>query len=280
MGINRRNLELVIPFNSRRNLVNVNEKVRCKKLLEAGGIPVPRTLAVCASYRDVSDLSQNLANESAFAIKPGRGYGGEGILLITDREESSYRSTGDDLLTFDDICLHISQIIDGVYSLDNYADQALIEELIIPDPAINSLCGPGVPDIRIIVFRNQIIGGMLRLPTAMSGGKANLHQGGVGVGIDIESGLTTTATVKGKIVSEHPDTRQRLAGLRVPYWEQILEISPQIPDLVGLGYVGIDYVVDQRYGMLILEVNGRPGLQIQMANMKGLRSRFQDIAHE
>ncbi|HBZ98517.1 MAG TPA: alpha-L-glutamate ligase-like protein, partial [Pseudomonas sp.] len=40
-----------------------------------------------------------------------------------------------------------------------------------------------VPDIRIIVLMGYPIMAMLRLPTRQSGGKANLHQGAIGVGV-------------------------------------------------------------------------------------------------
>jgi len=39
---------------------------------------------------------------------------------------------------------------------------------------------------------------MLRLPTKESGGKANLQQGAIGLGIDMASGVTTSA-VQGRI---------------------------------------------------------------------------------
>jgi len=38
-----------------------------------------------------------------------------------------------------------------------------------------------------------------------------------------------------------------------------------------LGYMGIDFVIDERYGPQILEVNVRPGLEIQNINGAGLR---------
>jgi len=40
--------------------------------------------------------------------------------------------------------------------------------------------------------------GELRLPTKDSSGKANLHLGGIGVGIDMGTGVTTTAIHKGR----------------------------------------------------------------------------------
>jgi len=280
MGINRRNLELVIPHNSRKNLTNVNEKVLCKQLLEAGGVPTPRTIMVCYSSRDLREFGVKIVNHSAFVIKPARGFGGEGIILIRRFDGEVFHDNDGNRLTVSDLQRHVQSIFDGVYSLDNYADTALVEELVVTHPSLAALCGSGVPDIRIIVFRTSIIAGMLRLPTKKSGGKANLHQGGVGVGLDVRTGMTTRSTVKGEMITHHPDTGQLLSDVPVPGWRTILEVSPKIPSLMGLGYVGIDYVIDQNRGVLVLEVNGRPGLQIQVANMKGLRANFEELVNE
>lgn len=280
MGINRRNLELIIPLNSRKNLKNVNEKVLCKDLLEAGGVPTPKTIMVCRTSRDLKSFGEKIVDHNAFVIKPARGYGGEGILLIKGFDGDTFCDNDGNRLTVNELKQHVQSIFDGVYSLDNYADSALIEELVETHPSLKTLCGSGVPDIRIIVFKTRIVAGMLRLPTNMSGGKANLHQGGVGVGLDAKTGVTTRSTMKGQMITHHPDTGQLLRGVSVPGWETILEVSPNITNLMGLGYVGIDYVVDKIRGVLVLEVNGRPGLQIQVANMKGLRTSFAEMEHE
>ena len=41
-----------------------------------------------------------------------------------------------------------------------------------------------------------------------------------------------------------------------------------------LGYIGVDFVVDPILGPLILELNARPGLNIQLANREGLLPRL------
>lgn len=44
-------------------------------------------------------------------------------------------------------------------------------------------------------------------------------------------------------------------------------------ELCGLGYIGVDMVLDEEKGPLILELNARPGLNIQIANDCGLTLR-------
>jgi glutathione synthase/RimK-type ligase-like ATP-grasp enzyme len=48
-------------------------------------------------------------------------------------------------------------------------------------------------------------------------------------------------------------------------------------ELSGLGYVGVDFVLDRNQGPLILELNARPGLAIQMANGNGLHHRLRKV---
>src|SRR5207244_8889482 len=42
----------------------------------------------------------------------------------------------------------------------------------------------GIPDVRVVLYRDEPAMAMLRLPTRASNGRANLHQGGIGAGID------------------------------------------------------------------------------------------------
>jgi alpha-L-glutamate ligase-like protein len=115
---------------------------------------------------------------------------------------------------------------------------------------------------------------MVRLPTRMSQGKANLHQGAIGAGVDIRTGRTLTAVQYNSVVTEHPDTGQPVMGFQIPYWDRLLDIASRAYELTGLGYQGIDIVIDHDLGPLVLELNARPGLNIQIANREGLAHRL------
>ena len=118
---------------------------------------------------------------------------------------------------------------------------------------------------------------MVRLPTRVSDGKANLHQGAVGAGIDISSGETLQGVCGNEIVDEHPDTGALVSGLRIPQWDFILQLAAKGLDVTGLGFLGVDIVIDRDRGPLILEMNARPGLNIQIANCSGLSERVSRI---
>ncbi|MGD9305818.1 MAG: sugar-transfer associated ATP-grasp domain-containing protein, partial [Desulfobacterales bacterium] len=149
-----------------------------------------------------------------------------------------------------------------------------IEYRVQFDPVFEAISYQGVPDVRVIVFLGVPVMSMVRLPTCMSGGKANLHQGAIGAGIDITSGTTLTAVWRNDIVDEHPDTGNPVTGVRIPHWDTLLDIAARCHELTGLGYLGVDIVLDKDKGPLILELNARPGLSIQIANRSGLLPRL------
>ena len=118
---------------------------------------------------------------------------------------------------------------------------------------------------------------MLRLPTKESEGKANLHMGAVGVGIDIAKGQATYCTYKNKIIEELPEGLGKIRGLKIPYWDEILNISSRVQLITNLGYMAIDICIDKNSGPVLLEINARAGLGVQIANLAPLRKRLERI---
>lgn len=274
MGINSRNLDLLFTHNARRNFPNVDDKLRCKILLSNAGIPTPETLHVVTGPSTLNEWSERLRDHDDFVIKPTNGYGGNGIMVVKRRDGQYIAS--DDILTTDDIDFHLKQVLNGTYSLDNTSDTAFFERKVTNHAGIQAFIPDGisgVADIRLIYQLDRPVMSMLRLPTKESDGKANLHQGGIGVGIDLETGLTLHGCYRNSIIERHQETDEPLAGRPVPYFREMVAAGAGISELVGLGYIGVDFVCDRTFGPLVLEVNARPGLNIQIANQAGLRSR-------
>jgi hypothetical protein len=86
-----------------------------------------------------------------------------------------------------------------------------------------------------------------------------------------------TAVHRSQVITHHPDTGNLVSGITVPYWEKMLSMSARATEMTGLGYLGMDLVIDRDRGPLLLEMNARPGLAIQMANRIGLRQRLERI---
>jgi alpha-L-glutamate ligase-like protein len=277
VGMNQRNADYILRYNKRSLFPLVDDKVRTKYLAIASGIAVPELYGVIEIQHDVANLPKIVGNRNDFVIKPAHGSGGNGICVITGRLNERYRQNNGDLLTEEAIEYHVSNILSGLYSLGGQPDQALIEYRVKFDPLFEAVSYRGVPDIRTIVFRGVPVASMVRLPTRMSDGKANLHQGAVGAGIDLSTGRTTYAVWQNSPVEQHPDTGATISGLEIPHWHKLLTLAAQCHDLVGLGYLGVDVVLDRELGPLVLELNARPGLSIQIANGRGLNKILHKI---
>jgi alpha-L-glutamate ligase-like protein len=181
------------------------------------------------------------------------------------------------VMSREDLKYHISGILSGIYSLGGQEDVAIIEALIHPAPIFAEVTYRGVPDIRIIVYLGVPVMAMTRLPTRASEGKANIHGGAIGAGIDIGRGTTVTAVHRAKVITHHPDTGNPTQGINIPYWDSLLLTAAKAFEMTGLGYIGVDLVIDLTRGPLLLELNARPGLQIQIANESGLWERLECV---
>ncbi|EIK52522.1 glutathione synthase/30S ribosomal protein S6 modification protein [Stutzerimonas stutzeri TS44] len=273
MGINRRNADYVLKYNKRHLYPIVDDKIITKERAIAAGIDVPQMYGVIETEKDIEKLKEIVRDHHDFVVKPAQGAGGDGILVIADRFEGRYKTVSGKMLSHDEIEHQISNILTGLYSLGGHRDRALIEYRVTPDPIFKSISYEGVPDIRIIVLMGYPVMAMLRLPTRQSGGKANLHQGAIGVGVDLATGITLRGTWLNNKITKHPDTGNAVDGVQLPNWDGFMRLAAGCYELCGLGYIGVDMVLDVEKGPLILELNARPGLNIQIANDCGLTHR-------
>ncbi|MFT6400590.1 MAG: alpha-L-glutamate ligase-like protein [Bradymonadia bacterium] len=263
--MNRRNVALVYPNNPRRNYPLVDDKVVCKELLNKAQVPTSKTIAVCAGLFDVDRVVRVLLDRGDFVVKPASGSGGSGILVIRDPVEDGWLTTSGRFISTLDLRNHIANCVFGAFS-NALEDRALVEERICPHEFFDHMTTSGVSDVRIITLAGRPLLAMLRVPTTKSDGKANLHQGGIGIGVDIETGETTRAQMHGRECQRHPETGAELVGLSVPDWDKVLSIAAQAAAAVPLGYLGVDLIIDQSLGPLVIELNARPGLEIQNVN--------------
>jgi len=280
LGLNQRSAEFIMKLNPRRLYPRVDDKVLTKRLALDAGMAVPELYGLISSQGEVRNLADIVRERESFVIKPAHGSGGDGILVVaaqSHRRRGSYRMINGLLMTESELKHHVSNIVSGQYSLSGNPDTALIEYCVKFDPLFSDLSYLGVPDIRVIVYRGYPIMAMVRLPTRASEGKANLHQGAVGAGVDLNSGETLKGVLGNDVVDEHPDTGALIAGLYVPHWDFILQSAAKGYEVTGLGYLGVDIVIDRERGPLILEMNARPGLNIQIANCAGLAHRLKRI---
>jgi alpha-L-glutamate ligase-like protein len=277
LGLNRRNADLITRYNPRACFQVVDHKVKTKAALRAIGVPIVETLAVYRFHREIEDFVRQSQAWPEFVIKPAQGAGGQGVVGIVDRRGDDFITTDRRRLSRSAVEGLLSDILSGIYSLNQRYDEALVERRISPHAVLSQLSYRGLPDLRVIVFCGVPLMAMLRVATAASQGRANLHVGGIGIGIDLLTGMTTQALLGKTWLMVHPDTGLPLKGVQIPYWQEVLTIAARCADAVALGYLGVDLTLDNASAPLVLELNARPGLAIQLANRRGLRPLITEV---
>ncbi len=289
LGLNRRNQEYIRPYNPPSAKRIADNKILTKRVLAKEGIKTPEVYKLIRSKQQLKFLDWESLPKS-FVIKPNQGTGGNGIIVFFGKKkgELAWIRPSGDIMTKNDIILHIENILDGRFSMGNRKDIAIFEERVKTDPLLKQYSYRGVPDIRVICFNGVPIMAMTRIPTKRSDGTANLHSGAICVGIDIATGITTyamqmnTSSPLSDIYEDIEMTQDLtenkvLSGIHIPDWDNILEIALKCQRVSKLGYIGVDIALDAEHGPIVFELNARPGLGIQVANKAGLRWRLEKV---
>ena len=277
LGMNSRNYKVIAHLNKRCLFPLVDDKVQTKILAQNAKINTPDMIGVIEHQYQVKDFMKVVGDHKEFVIKPAHGSGGKGVMVIKSHGDGKFITASEKELGFNDVYQHISNILSGLYSLGGQYDVALIEELVHFSNAFESYSYQGIPDVRIIVYKGYPAMAMTRLATKESAGRANLHQGAVGVGLDIKTGKTLQAVCHNLPIKIHPDTKADLFSIKVPMWREHLIIGAKAYEMTGLGYLGADIVLDKEKGPMMLELNARPGLAVQIANGNGLMNALKEI---
>lgn len=277
LGMNARNHQIISKLNPRRLYPLVDDKVQTKNLALQSGVNTPNLIGVIEYQYQVKEILNLVKGYTEFVVKPSHGSGGKGVLVIKNYTADCFTLPSGRTINYNELYQHISNILSGLYSLGGRYDSALVEEVVHFSNIFKDYSYQGVPDVRVIVYKGYPIMAMTRLSTAESGGRANLHQGAVGVGLDIKTGKTKKAVQHNIPVTHHPDTKADLSKIEVPFWREHLLIAAKAYEMTGLGYFGADIVLDADKGPLMLELNARPGLAIQIANGEGLRLGIKQV---
>lgn len=280
LGINRRNLEFIAENNPRIYYPRVDNKLLTKRICEANQIPIPSTYAVLKSHGEVYKFPKYIEGLTDFVIKPASGAAGRGIIVVAARSGEDFKSPSGKIITWSELRYHLSTVISGLYSLGGKPDEVIVEQRIISHHALVKVTVGGTPDIRVILYQGVPVMAMVRLPTTESGGRANLHQGAIAAAVDLSSGVTFGGVCKNRKISWHPDTGEPIAGLLIPGWKNLLTAAMKLGDVLEMGYVGIDFVIDANDGPVVLEANARPGLAIQVAHGQGIIKRLEYVGKQ
>ena len=254
-------------------------KLRTKELLKQHHIPTAEFYHVFESPDDLELV--NWTNiPTPFVLKPASGSAGKGIWVVTKKvkDKSIWIDSQGQRLKEEDLNLHVNNILDGEFSTWGSNHKALIEEMIPAHPKLAKFSYKGTPDIRVIVFNSVPVMAMARIPTKESGGRANLDQGAIALGIDMSSGVTVHGIYgKKKIIKNFPNSKRKIHGIMIPEWTQVLETAVKAANVAGYKFMGADLFIHPEKGPMIVELNGFPGLSIQIANDAGLKKRLERV---
>jgi alpha-L-glutamate ligase-like protein len=265
LGMNLRNF-LIREYNPRESLDLAKDKSSAKRLFSERGIRTAKTFFEIKIFSDLDKISL-FPNE--FVIKPARGFGGSGIMVLEKKNGEFFDPSGEKY-SEKKLRKHIRKILDGEYSGHKENDTALIEERIFPSPKILFKHSAGLPDIRIFCVNYVPVMAMMRHSTKATRGRANLTVGAIGIGIDIETGKIT------HLFSKKEEREFKLSdfdipeNFHVPHWKKLIEVSIEASKLSELLISGVDLIIDKHDRVVLIEINGRPGIEIQNVNKKSL----------
>lgn len=254
-------------------------KLRTKDLLTEHRIPTAQIYHIFNTTKDLEEINWE-SIPTPFVIKPASGSAGKGIWIITKRleERNGWKNQEGQFITKQDLELHVRNILDGEYSTWGSNHKGIIEEMIPPHPTLMKYSYQGTPDIRVIVFNSVPVMAMVRIPTKESKGRANLEQGAIALGIDIATGITTYG-LHGKHdhITHFPHIKKKVNGIKIPFWKEVLLTAVSAANAAGYIFMGADIFIHPDKGPMIVELNGFPGLSIQLANKAGLKRRLERV---
>ena len=131
LGINARNRLFSYQYNSPKGKSIASSKLRTKRYLEEANVAIPK---IYGKFRDLRATTifrwEDLP--SSFALKPNKGMGGEGIIVVKKRskDEKGWITTQRKKVSIEDLKLHTMDILEGAYSIGKVPDMAYLEEYI------------------------------------------------------------------------------------------------------------------------------------------------------
>ena len=212
-----------------------------------------------ASYEDF----YNMVRQFDCIAKPIEGRRGHGIHLISQISE------GEDVKSLYEECVK---------------DNVLLEERIHACKEIEEFHPDSLNTIRVVTISdpNRVVafGAILRMG---KGGSIidNTHNGGIFASIDVETGVIDTDGIDslGNTFEVHPDSKKKIKGFRIPYWDKVIETCTKatkvLPKLI---YAGWDVVVMDEGKVILIEGNHGPDFDggMQAPKKIGVKQRVKD----
>jgi hypothetical protein len=247
------------------------DKLRFFHVCEAAGIrSVPVILAVEHGRiaHPISEQPPSLPRSDLF-LKPRKGRGGRGAEIVR------YDAGG--YVLMDGSTLTDEQLIAELVAR-SMTRPLLVQSRLANHPALAEVHMNALATVRVLTAtdvrgRGKVLAAALRMPSRAESVIDNFHAGGIASAVNLDTGALGLATDLGLKDDtawhrEHPVTRGQIEGLRVPHWEQMVQLAEightKLADRVVIGW-DIAPLPD---GPCIIEANGAPDLDIIQRTMR------------
>ncbi len=148
--------------------------------------------------------------------------------------------------------------IKAIYKEIKEKRDGIIEDYIVQHPDLEKI-SPSVNTLRIVIFNTgkecKILTACLRM--GVNKMVDNFCAGGIAAGIDLKTGkINTTAIDKKKHrYKEHPVSKVKLVGFKIPYWKESIDLVKKCYNLIPtVRYIGFDVAITKD-GPIIVEGN-------------------------
>ena len=211
--------------------------------------------------RDAVEYFDDLLDRVDVAVlKPVFGAGGRGVSIV---------SRGDGAAPFEVNGEPYSR--EALARLVDTLDQSLVTEYVDQSAFMDDLYPRSTNSVRILTMWDYeaeepfVALAFVRVGSEASAPLDNLHQGGLLVGVDRETGDLVGASAISDMnapsvepIETHPTTGARLVGRTIPDWESISdEVVKMASGVPQLPYIGWD-VLPTDDGFKVLEINSAP----------------------
>lgn len=218
------------------------------------------------------DFILNLLREKkVLIIKPNSSKsGGEGVMKVEWKDGV--------------ICINnketisIKEFQDRIKNLENN----IVTEYAFNHPKLKEIWPDSECTLRIVMVKLpkkdifakakwKCIVSYARFGTSISGGTSNLSSGGVGVGIDFQTGKFRAFGVRKQEFciggqwkcSEHPDTHVVWKDKCLPNWNYVRDTLYKVCDHYdSLSHLGFDVIITRK-GFVLCEINSKPGMNYE-----------------
>jgi hypothetical protein len=193
-------------------------------------------------------------------IKPSTLSCGEGVERWEHVEVCSKWKRADTLLNHSEFLSYCRQLANK--------HQLIVQPRLRNHPSIEPFSNGALCTLRVVSYhlpntKPVLFQSCFRMPVGM-GEADNFNAGGIAAGVSERGklGVAVGKDVRAGLFTHHPDTRARIEGVDLPYWEQMVDLALLAHERLGAPcFVGWDIALTIN-GPIVLEGNDKFGVDL------------------